>query len=62
MRARLKPARDRSRPLLGPARIAGEAATPRQALEELGELREQHERGEITDEEFEQARERLRRY
>ena len=29
---------------------------------ELGELRERHARGEITDEEFEQARERLRRY
>jgi uncharacterized membrane protein YeaQ/YmgE (transglycosylase-associated protein family) len=35
---------------------------PQQALAELGALRERHERGEITDEEFEQARERLRRY
>ena len=37
-------------------------ADPQASLEELGRLRERRDRGEITDEEFEQARERLRRY
>jgi len=52
---------------IDPDRLAGrshppKASDPEQALVELRELRERHARGEITDEEFEQARERLRRY
>jgi uncharacterized membrane protein YeaQ/YmgE (transglycosylase-associated protein family) len=36
--------------------------TPEQAAEELAKLREDRDRGTISDEEYEQARERLRRY
>jgi len=36
--------------------------TPEQAAEELAKLREDRDNGTISDEEYEQARERLRRY
>jgi hypothetical protein len=36
--------------------------TPEQAAEELGKLREDRDSGTISDEEYERARERLRRY
>ena len=36
--------------------------TPEQAAEELAKLREDRDSGTISDEEYEQARERLRRY
>jgi len=36
--------------------------TPEQVAEELAKLRESRDRGTISDEEYEQARERLRRY
>ncbi len=52
---------------IDPDRLGGRLHSPKesdpeQALVELRELRERHTRGEISDEEFEQARERLRRY
>jgi hypothetical protein len=36
--------------------------TPEQAAEELAKLREDRDSGTLSDEEYEQARERLRRY
>lgn len=36
--------------------------TPERAAEELAKLRERRDSGTITDEEYEQAREQLRRY
>jgi hypothetical protein len=36
--------------------------TPEQVADELAKLREAHENGTIGDEDYEQARERLRRY
>ena len=39
-----------------------DTVTPEQAAEELAKLREARDSGTISDEEYEQARERLRRY
>jgi uncharacterized membrane protein YeaQ/YmgE (transglycosylase-associated protein family) len=53
---------------IDPDRLPGSRGTsaaqpdPQTAVEELEKLREQRDRGELTDEEYEQARERLRRY
>ena len=53
---------------IDPDRLTGEQATkpsdltPDQRAAELEKLRDLHDQGELTDEEYEQARERLRRY
>ena len=39
-----------------------DTVTPERAAEELAKLREDRDSGTISDEEYEQARERLRRY
>ena len=46
----------------GAAPSSPEALTPEQIVEELARLREARDSGAIGDEEYEQARERLRRY
>jgi uncharacterized membrane protein YeaQ/YmgE (transglycosylase-associated protein family) len=68
MRARLRrlgvdPDRlaDRGRPEGGVPK-APDTLTPEQVAEELARLRELRDRGTISEEEYEQARERLRRY
>ena len=61
--------RDRLRQLgVDPDRLTtpsrGESSTPshKEQIDELEKLRERHEKGELSDEEYEQARDRLRRY
>ena len=67
MRARLRqlgvdPDRLHSVPGAGQAPSDGSGPQPEEVTAELERLRERHERGEITDEEYEEARERLRRF
>jgi hypothetical protein len=52
---------DRGRPEGGVPK-APDTLTPEQVAEELARLRELRDRGTISEEEYEQARERLRRY
>jgi uncharacterized membrane protein YeaQ/YmgE (transglycosylase-associated protein family) len=46
----------------GAAYMPSDTLTPEQVADELARLRESRDRGTISDEEYEQARERLRRY
>jgi uncharacterized membrane protein YeaQ/YmgE (transglycosylase-associated protein family) len=52
---------DRGRPG-GTAHMPSDTLSPEQVADELATLRESRESGTISDEEYEQARERLRRY
>jgi uncharacterized membrane protein YeaQ/YmgE (transglycosylase-associated protein family) len=52
---------DRSRPG-GAARVPSDTLSPEQVTDELAKLRESRDSGTISDEEYEQAREQLRRY
>jgi uncharacterized membrane protein YeaQ/YmgE (transglycosylase-associated protein family) len=67
MRARLRqlgvdPDKLHASPIGGPRSPAAAGPTPEEADAELERLRGQLERGEITEEEYEEARERLRRF
>jgi uncharacterized membrane protein YeaQ/YmgE (transglycosylase-associated protein family) len=52
---------DRGRPG-GAAHVSSDTLTPEQVADELAKLRESRDSGTISDEEYELARERLRRY
>jgi len=67
MRARLRqlgvdPDKLQTPPLGGTRPSAGGGPSPEEVASELERVREQRERGEISEEEYEQARERLRRF
>jgi len=62
MRARLRQLGIDPDRLPGSSRASAEQPDPETVVEELETLRERRDRGELTDEEYERARERLRRY
>jgi uncharacterized membrane protein YeaQ/YmgE (transglycosylase-associated protein family) len=62
MRARLRQFGVDPDSLTGRRTPTSSGLTPTQQTDELEKLRERHDNGELTDEEYERARDRLRRY